>query len=144
MKDEKKAAPGVAAPKDGEKEVAVCFGASSCWEDSTRRSPLSRALSRGAANALPGRELQRLLGLRSLRDVSALIERARRAGVPVCASCDGKNPGYYLPASTDELEHYLKSLRGRCREVTRTLAALEAVRDGWTGQMRLDDREGGR
>ncbi len=122
---------------------AGAFGASSsCPDYNTRRGPLSRALPTGAGNALPGRELQRLLGLRSLRDVSALVERARRAGVPVCASCDGHNPGYFLPATVDELERYLRSLRGRCREVARTLEGLESIRDAWTGQMRLEDQRG--
>ena len=96
---------------------------------------VASVLLTGKENALPGREIRRILGLKDAREVASLVEQERRRGVPICASCDNRNPGYYLPASSVELEEYCRSLRGRIGEINRTLEALE---DTLTGQMRLE------
>ncbi len=134
----KEAAPGVATTGSGEMERAV--GTTNSYFDSTmKRGPISSILLTGKENALPGREIRRILSLLDGREVTSLVERERRGGVPICATCDSRNPGYYLPASPVELQEYTRSLQGRIREVSATLNAMEATLDIWTGQQRFEE-----
>ena len=87
-------------------------------------------LHRGKANAVPGRDLVRLLGLQDLRELTQMIEKERRAGEPICASVSAPH-GYYIADSPDELRRYLHSLQRRKGEIGRTLAALQNILEIW-------------
>jgi len=80
-------------------------------------------LAAGPNNAISATHLARVLGVHK-RDISRMIERERRAGRPICATCNRENPGYFLPAAPDEMEHYIKRLRHREAEIARTREAL--------------------
>ena len=134
MSKDRKTAPSVTSTESGKKERAA-GAANSVFDFTTGAGLVSSILLTGSGNALPGREIRRILGLKDAREVASLVEQERRRGVPICASCDNRNPGYYLPASSVELEEYCRSLRGRIGEINRTLEALE---DTLTGQMRLE------
>ena len=82
----------------------------------------------GRDNARTGKELATLLRC-DPRDVGKAIERARRQGAPICASCDPELPGYYLAADAEELERYCDSLHRRINEIYKTHAALLPVID---------------
>ncbi|MBR2520777.1 MAG: hypothetical protein IKE62_01170 [Oscillospiraceae bacterium] len=98
---------------------------------------LARVLLTGRQRALSARELTQILGMQNLRDVSSRVEAERLKGIPICASCDSTNPGYYLAADQQELAEYLRSLRRRLEHVQATLDALERTFDRWTGQVNL-------
>lgn len=59
----------------------------------------------------------------SERQLSQAIEHERRQGIPICASCDSKNPGYYLAADKGEMQRYCDSLRHRAGEIHATRRA---------------------
>ncbi len=140
MRGRKEAAPGVISTEGGIVEGATLTGeADSKYQFTMKLGPIASILMTGKENALPGREIQRILGLKDGREVTSLIERERRGGVPVCASCDNRQPGYYLPDTPGELEKYIKSLQGRIHEVAATRDALEETLCKWTGQMRLEE-----
>lgn len=94
-------------------------------------------LGKGRECAVTGEVLAQLLG-RSSRDVSMQVERERKAGIPICASCDATHPGYFLASGPDELAGYLASLDRRLREVRKTRSALQSTLDDMVGQMELD------
>ena len=79
-------------------------------------------LDTGEQNALTARYLAQLLGT-DRRSISALVERERRAGKPICATCDSKTPGYFIPANRQEMEAYCASLRHRENEIAKTREA---------------------
>lgn len=87
-------------------------------------------LHRGKANAVPGRDLVRLLGLHNLRELTQIIEKERRAGEPICASVSAPH-GYYIADSPDELRAYLHSLQRRENEVGKTRRCLTAILNDW-------------
>ena len=99
---------------------------------SSRPLTISDHLHHGAESAITARELCDLLGLRP-RDVSAAVERERRAGKPICASSSTANPGYYLAANQDEMRQYCVGLNRRAGEIQKTrracLKTLEALPD---------------
>jgi len=95
-------------------------------------------LSTGKANAITGERLAELLEIKDVRTVRHLMERERRAGKPICASCDPDQPGYYLAADADEWAEYTGSLARRQREITRTLDACLDTLDKLTGQERVE------
>lgn len=82
-------------------------------------------LAEGGENARTGRELAQYLDCR-IRDITIQIERERREGQPICAAT-GENPGYYLAATPEELEHYCNQLKGRAIEMFKTRQALVRV-----------------
>lgn len=94
-------------------------------------------LGKGRECAVTGEVLAQLLG-RSARDVSLQVERERKAGIPICASCDATHPGYFLASGPDELAGYLASLDRRLREVRKTRSALQSTLDDMVGQVELD------
>ena len=76
----------------------------------------------GEQHATTARDLSKLTGL-DLRGVSSAIEQERRAGFPICASCDTKHPGYYIPETRQEMQRYCSRLEHREREIARTRQA---------------------
>lgn len=98
---------------------------------------LCSVLAHGASNARTGRELVALLGLRDLRELTKIINYARRAGVPVCASCAGER-GYYLADDPAELEKYTRSLDRRLSEIRATRAACGDTLRRMCGQEEID------
>lgn len=80
-------------------------------------------LSTGKENARTGRTLAKLLRC-NIRDITAWIERERRAGLPICASNDPEHPGYYLAGTAGELQRYCNMLDKRADELRKTSLAL--------------------
>lgn len=78
-------------------------------------------LSEGAENARTGKELAEFLNCKP-RDISAIVERERRQGKPICAST-GSNPGYFLAANQEEMQRYCNSLMHRAGEIHKTRRA---------------------
>ena len=88
---------------------------------------LNHILPRGRENAVTGRELVGLLRLRSIRELTQLIERERRAGAPICASNDTALPGYYIAADERELAAYISSLDRRVKNIRLTRQYLKTT-----------------
>lgn len=82
----------------------------------------------GREHARTGKELASILHC-STRDISESVERERRQGQPICASCDPEQPGYYLAANAEDLEQYCRSLHRRAGEIHKTRRALLKVID---------------
>ena len=83
-------------------------------------------LSTGRDNARTARDLAQMTGF-DRRSVSHLVECERRAGKPICATCEGNAPGYFIPADRDEMQAYCDSLRHREREIAKTRKACAAT-----------------
>lgn len=85
-------------------------------------------LTTGAETAKTGKDICRLLNI-TARDLTAAIERERRAGKPICAST-GSNPGYFLAANQREMQHYCNSLMHRAGEIHKTRnACIKSMED---------------
>ena len=126
-------------------EKTALAGASSFLpQHTTSGGPIASILS-GTDNPLTGQEIMAALRLSDPRTVTRLIERERRAGLPICASNDTRKPGYFWPSTVKELDAYIGSLHHRHRAISATIEGLERARDAWTGQTRLDlnDQMGG-
>lgn len=95
---------------------------------------LEQILPHGKPNALPGRELVKLLKLKDLRELTQLVERERADGAPICASTDSAAPGYYLADDPAELEQYIHSLDRRLHNMGQTRKHLGATLKGLTGR----------
>ena len=80
----------------------------------------------GRENAQTGKELARALNC-DIREITEKIERERRQGQPIIASCDASNPGYYLAATADEVQQYCGKLFHRAGEIHKTRNALLAT-----------------
>lgn len=89
---------------------------------------VSEYLLRGAENAVTGGDLAILLGV-DIRTVTALIEKERREGSPICATQSGTNAGYYLADDFSELDNYIRILKHRENELHKTGRALQRIKN---------------
>lgn len=90
-------------------------------------------LQRGVENAQSATELCALLGMER-RELSAAVERERRAHIPICATTRGKRRGYYLAADKEEMRRYCSSLLHRAGEIHKTRRACMAAMDSLPGE----------
>ena len=95
-------------------------------------------LSEGKQNARSAQELSQILGI-DRRGVSILVERERRAGKPICATTVSRMPGYFIPATREDMERYCQQLKHRAGEIFKTRAACMKTLGGLPAG---DEREG--
>lgn len=98
---------------------------------------ISDLLPHGKENAIPGRDLVKLMELKDHRELTRRVEQERKDGFPICASTDPNRQGYYLAQDADELERYIKSLGRRLRHVGQTRDHLEDTLLRMTGQGKM-------
>lgn len=127
MKERKEARPGIAVPKRAAETGTACETASSSANYHTtaaegRQIKISDYLAHGAEHAVPRRHLRQMTGL-SDRGVRRRIQEERLAGTPILSSNDAG--GYYLTENQAELEHFVRSMRSRAREIEAVAAAVE-------------------
>lgn len=79
----------------------------------------------GANNAQTSKQLCRILNI-SVRELTAAIQRERRAGKPICSTTggSGEKPGYYMAATREEMQRLCDSLHHRAGEIYKTRGAL--------------------
>ena len=106
-------------------------------DDRNRQAKLENFLGRGKSSAVTGRELAKRLGLSDPREVSRIVERERNSFIPICATCDPSNAGYYLPADIAELIEYNEVLKRRIKAIVRTQKAIETALARMCGQTTL-------
>lgn len=125
----KEKAPISAATLTEAAETAAFGGAAISYDYLTttvagRQRRVSDFLSRGRENAVPLRHLKKLLEVDG-RTVRLMIERERRAGIPICAD---NATGYYLPSTADEKAACVRSMRHRAGEIMKTARAIERAK----------------
>ena len=140
--DKKKARPSVGAPGRAKETRATCNDRSASRLHFTTvplaEQAISGLLSIGRENAVSRRELEAMTGLDG-RTVRLLIERERRAGVPILAD---NATGYFLPATEDEKAAFVRSMRHRAGEILKTASVIErGICDALEGQMMLKERQ---
>ena len=102
-------------------------------------SPLLPLLGVGAENARTARELGGILDWRG-EEVRREINRLRKAGVPVCASCFGSR-GYYLPSCNAEAKVYGRQFRARLADAEKACAVFAQFED-YTGKSNVATGQG--
>lgn len=95
----------------------------------------------GKENARTASELAQLTGL-SPREITRMIERARRCGEPICASGDISCRGYYKAATPAELAQYTRALNRRLHTIREGLDALICTLEKWSGQVSIGGGDG--
>lgn len=101
-------------------------------------------LPRGAENAIPTRELMKLAGFRTARQLQKEIERERAAGALILSASTG---GYYLPSvgttGRAEILRYERTLHARAVNTLRTLKTARRALRTLDGQLEMEAGEGG-
>lgn len=91
----------------------------------------------GEENAIPGKTLVEMRGLKDVRDLTRIVEQERRAGHPICATTDYKNPGYFLAETPEDLEKYIDSLDRRLKNIRLTREACQETLLRMSGQEQI-------
>lgn len=99
----------------------------------------SRFLKRGKRNAISRRELMRLSGIDNERRLREDIARRRAEGQIICSSFNGKNGGYYLPESREEIEEFVITLESHAKNTFRAIKAAREALKQMDGQMVIDE-----
>lgn len=108
-------------------ETAACSRAAISYQhystaECDRQPKIADLLCRGQENAVPLRDLCSMTSFDE-RTVRRMIERERRAGIPILSSVGGTT-GYFLPANPAEVERFTKSMFSRAREIALTANAV--------------------
>lgn len=82
-------------------------------------------LPEGRENAVPARELARMAGFSSVRDLQRAIALERDTTV-ILSTC-GLGGGYFRPASQDEIRAFVRTLEARSRNTNRALRSARAA-----------------
>lgn len=90
----------------------------------------------GVDNAVSRSALADMLQL-SERDIRRLVNRERRAGLPICSSVE--HMGYYQPSTLGDIEMVERSMRRRASETVAVADALRRSLDEMAGQERLPE-----
>lgn len=88
----------------------------------------------GAANAVSRDTLASMLHVTE-RDVRHLVNRERRAGLPICSAVD--SAGYFRPATLADVERFARSMERRAHHTALVAEAARRYLDEITGQQRL-------
>ena len=120
MNKHKKARPAVGAAGQAERESHWASGTSQN-DFTTGSGTISSLLLRGRENAIPLQHLKAVTNLDG-RSVRLMIEKERRAGVPILAD---NASGYYMPDSDAERASFVRSMRHRAHEILKTAQAVE-------------------
>ena len=91
---------------------------------------VSDLLPVGRKNAITGDKLCAALNCNT-RQLIAAINRERKAGAPICASCADPR-GYYLAEDPEELDAYLLSFTGRVKDMEAARDGMQTARNGMT------------
>lgn len=92
-------------------------------------------LLEGRNNAIPLRDLVRIAGLDE-RTVRRQIHLERAAGAVIIS--DNRN-GYYLPASTFDIQRFARSMSHRAGEIMKIAQAAECALAESEGQLMMED-----
>lgn len=138
MTENKKTRSGVAPSEQANERVSA--DTSFNEHSNTNKRGIQAFLLEGEANAMPMRELARLMGV-SERQVRKLAERERDNGAFVIAS----DKGYFLPSADNpeyDLKRYIHRMDARVssnRKAIRTMRKrLDELRAQANGQERLE------
>lgn len=94
------------------------------------------ALSTGKTNAVPGKELARALGYKSVRALQEQIAAERIAGAVILSDPNGG--GYYLSDDPSELAVFTRRMDSLARNTARAAQSAHRALDAATGQETMD------
>lgn len=136
----KNPAPGAATPeREAETRAPGQATHISAIDNSTaevkKQWPIASLLPRGAENALSTKDLAKIAGCGTTRNLRKLIEEERGAGALILSSTTG---GYYLPDSGEkgrhELFEYVRMMRARALNTLKSAQAANKALESVKGQ----------
>lgn len=92
-------------------------------------------LPEGRESAIPARDLARMVGLPSVRQLQEAIARERSAGAVILSRVDG---GYYRSSDPEELHRFIRTLDARAKNTARAAASARQALDAATGQTGME------
>ena len=78
----------------------------------------------GKQKAIPSKQLAKMIGCGSVRELQALVAQERQQGAVILSTSRGGG-GYYLPGDTEEVREFIRTLDARARH---TFLALRSAR----------------
>lgn len=126
MRENKKARPTVGAAEQAKtgNVLADSYSHDHCTSNPMPGQTLiSDYLSAGQENAVPLRYLKKVTGIDG-RTIRLMIQRERLAVVPILAD---NQTSYYLPATQEEKQRCVRSMKHRAEEIKRAAQAIEVA-----------------
>lgn len=89
----------------------------------------------GKENAISTKELVRIAGCSSSRELQQRIAEERRAGAIICSSTTG---GYFIPANREEMQEFYMVLKNRAKNTLRVLKSVRRALKVPEGQQSIE------
>lgn len=93
------------------------------------------ALSYGVGSAIKSKDLARLLGFKSVRELQKEVEAERAAGFVILS--DPCGAGYYRSNDPEELRRFTQTLIARAKNTANAAKSAQMALDAVTGQERV-------
>lgn len=134
MNDTRKAPTREATRAEAMVENGFCEARSSCVNSNTNRGEAQATifdlLPVGEANAIRTKQLVKVVGAASIRDLQLKIAAERENGKLILSTCKGCG-GYFKPSNGPEgraeIERYIATLRARALNTLRALSGAKAA-----------------
>lgn len=97
---------------------------------------VQKVLRYGKENAIASKELAKMLGFPTVRDLQKQIERERAVGAVILS--DPCGAGYYLSNDPAELLRFTRTLNARARNTAKAAQSAQIALDAATGQERME------
>ena len=91
----------------------------------------------GKKNAIPTSELLSLTGIGNAKELRLAVARERRAGAVILSSCAG---GYYLPATKDEIEEFVRTQDKKARSIMVSIKSARNCLRTLEGQLAIEEQ----
>lgn len=113
-----------------------------CNTDREKPQAIFDLLPVGESNAIASKELAALVGVRTVRELQAMIAAERAVGMLILSTCRNGG-GYYRPSpgatGHAEISAYCHTLRARALNTLRALKAAKMALGALDGQLDFDD-----
>lgn len=97
---------------------------------------VQKVLRYGKENAIASKELAKMLGFPTVRELQKQIERERAVGAVILS--DPCGAGYYLSNDPVELLRFTRTLNARARNTAKAAQSAQIALDAATGQKRIE------
>lgn len=105
-------------------------------EQPGKTSPIADLLKRGKENAISTKELVRLSGCGTVRNLQERIAEERCAGAIICS---GSGAGYWLPKDRKEIEDFCKTMEKRAKNIFNAVKSARKALELPEGQQEIKE-----
>ena len=143
MNGKKKTASGVAITESGSSKNLTLGESNFTKNQMKKQGIVEKHLQKGAENAIQGKDLVKMIGCRSTRQLQTLVSKERQNGALILSSAEG----YFLPSNgkkgREEINHFVATYRSMALNTLKVLKTAKRALSVADNQMGINTWQNG-